>query len=408
MRDNYLFTKFKLREVLENHEQEMMREIDAIEGNRLLNTSVEDLCDYFEGKYRIEMPKLKEDQITAEQQEINVDISQDPSRFIRDRSKPFHIKGTQVTFFVPFEGESDLFQCKPDRYTLNPPRVTIRGNELLFHYQRTDHDAEAVKRAFHDDLSLVHQYLAWIDPMVSEFNASIRDRARKHIQTRREKLLKDQGLVSALGFPLRKRDDAPSTYVVPIVHRKISPVMPQASTEPFNPEPTLDMQEYNHILSVIRNMIAVIERSPKAFERMQEEDLRNHFLVQLNGQYEGQATGETFNFEGKTDILIRVQGKNIFIAECKFWRGPESLTEALNQLLNYASWRDTKIALLLFNRNKNLSRVLEHIPKVIREHPNFKRQVEYEVEAGFRFILHHRDDPNRELILTVLVFEVPG
>jgi hypothetical protein len=29
----------------------------------------------------------------------------------------------------------------------------------------------------------------------------------------------------------------------------------------------------------------------------------HHFLVQLNGQYEGQATGETFNFEGKTDMI---------------------------------------------------------------------------------------------------------
>ena len=27
---------------------------------------------------------------------------------------------------------------------------------------------------------------------------------------------------------------------------------------------------------------------------MKEEDLRQHFLVQLNGQYDGEATGETF------------------------------------------------------------------------------------------------------------------
>lgn len=30
-----------------------------------------------------------------------------------------------------------------------------------------------------------------------------------------------------------------------------------------------------------------------------EEDLRTHFLAQLNAQYEGQATGETFNFQGR-------------------------------------------------------------------------------------------------------------
>jgi hypothetical protein len=141
---------------------------------------------------------------------------------------------------------------------------------------------------------------------------------------------------------------------------------------------------------------------------MNEEDLRQHFLVQLNGQYEGQATGETFNFEGKTDILIRAEGKNIFIAECKFWRGPAALTEALDQLLGYASWRDTKTALLVFNREKSFSAVLAKIPEVVKAHSNFKRELSYDSETGFRYVLHHRDDKNRELTLTILAFEVPA
>ena len=30
---------------------------------------------------------------------------------------------------------------------------------------------------------------------------------------------------------------------------------------------------------------------------------------------------------------MRSEGKNIFIAECKFWAGPSGLSEALDQLL---------------------------------------------------------------------------
>jgi hypothetical protein len=56
------------------------------------------------------------------------------------------------------------------------------------------------------------------------------------------------------------------------------------SDAPFTPEPTLNMKEYEHILSVISNMVVVMERSPRAFSGMSEEDLRQHFLVQLNGQ----------------------------------------------------------------------------------------------------------------------------
>jgi hypothetical protein len=140
---------------------------------------------------------------------------------------------------------------------------------------------------------------------------------------------------------------------------------------------------------------------------MKEEDLRQQFLVQLNGQYEGQATGETFNYQGKTDILIRVNGKNIFIAECKFWKGEKALTGAIDQLLRYTSWRDTKIALLVFNRGKNFSDILGKIPEIIKAHPNFKRQLTYNVETGSRFVFRSVDDPSRELTLTVLAFNLP-
>ena len=391
-RDDFLFSKYDLSDVLRATEKKIFEEIDAIEGNRLLNTSVDDLCDYFEKKYKGEVPQLKENEITVDQQEVK---------------RPPYAAGTAVTFFVPFDGDAELFRCRPSTFTVSFPRAIIGQIEIVLTYPCTTHDAAAVKSEFDKDLSEIRQFLEWITHDVSSFNASLRDKARIRIEARRQKLLKDKNLVASLGFPLKQKDDALRTYVVPTVRRKVVISMPTATTAPFVPEPRLDMQEYEHILSVISNMVAVMERSPNAFCGMKEEDLRQHFLVQLNGQYEGQATGETFNFEGKTDILIRAEGKNIFVAECKFWRGPESLKEALDQLLGYATWRDTKIALLIFNRERQLSSVLTKIPEVIKEHPNLKREVSYGSETGFRFVLHHRDDTNRELILTVLVFEVP-
>jgi hypothetical protein len=139
------------------------------------------------------------------------------------------------------------------------------------------------------------------------------------------------------------------------------------------------------------------ERSPSAFENMGEEDLRNHFLVHLNGQYEGQATGETFNFQGKTDILIRAEGRNVFIAECKVWRGEKNFLETINQLLSYLSWRDTKTAVVIFNRNANFTEVLSTIADAAPTHPNFKRELGESDETTFRYIFHQPNDPNREI-----------
>jgi hypothetical protein len=139
------------------------------------------------------------------------------------------------------------------------------------------------------------------------------------------------------------------------------------------------MEEYDQVLSLMGNVGRAMELSPSLFRTIGEEDLRTHFLIQLNGQYEGQATGETFNLSGKTDIIIRERDRNLFIAECKFWRGSTSLSEAIDQLLSYTSWGDTKTAILLFNKTRNLSAVLAKVPEVVHQHPNFRRQVELQI-----------------------------
>jgi hypothetical protein len=173
--------------------------------------------------------------------------------------------------------------------------------------------------------------------------------------------------------------------------------------------PALSHSDYEEILRIMKNMALVMERSPRAFADMEEEMLRWHFLVQLNGAYEGQATGETFNFKGKTDVLIRVDDRNVFIAECKFWKGEKAFLETIDQLVvKYLSWRDTKAAVIVFNRNANFSGVLAKIQEIVPNHPNYKRQVGRLDESTFRYVFAQPNDPNREITLTVLAFDIPS
>lgn len=402
-----LFNRCDLGSVLASQEQAISKEVAALGENQLLNSSPVELCQYFVEKYTIDPVKIDEDRIQADYGDAQIDVSQRFEYAVFDRSGPAYITGTRVALFVPFEGDKQLLDCQPSTFTYNPPRAIVRANSVVFVYDRTVSDAANIRNEFDRDLSSFKKYLSWIERDVNQFNESIEKKADRFISARREKLLHDRNIVESLGFAL-KRSDAPLTYSTPEVKRRITPRLPTISSDPYQPEPALDMAEYEHILSVISNMVLVMERSPQAFQGMSEEDLRQHFLVQLNGHYEGQATGETFNYEGKTDILTRVDGRNIFIAECKFWKGPSAMHDALGQLLGYTSWRDTKTALLVFNRNKNLSAVLEKIASVVEGHANFKRELPYESETGFRYVLGHRDDPNREVTLTVLVFDVPA
>ena len=402
-----LFRHFDLRETINQVEQTMLKEIRSLNENRVLNTSHEDVRKYFIDKYSVEIPQIYEEGITVDQGDAQIDVSRRFEYAVFDRSQPLLITGTRITFYLPFTGDGQLFQCKASTFSLNPPRAVVKNHELQFIYERTTNDAERISQEFQDDLKRLKQSLSWIEKDLTQFNNNIQQTIEQEINARREKILYDRNLVANLGYPLRTREGRSGTYVSPEIRRRITPQLPPASEAPYQPEPVLGMEIYEHILSVITNMNTTMELSPRAFRNMGEEDLRTHFLVQLNGHYEAQASAETFNYEGKTDILLRVQGKNIFIAECKFWSGQERFKEAIDQLLGYTSWRDTKTALLVFNRNTNMSTVLEGIPRAVQEHPSYKAEQEYPSETGFRYIFGHRDDPNRELCLTVLVFDVP-
>ena len=406
--DDLLFYSLDMHAVIENQKRGLADDINSLTENDVLGTSQEDMVKYLIGKWVINPLTVDESKIRTDYGDASVDVSRDFHRFIIDRSRPYYIQGSRFRIRVPFTGDADLFKCKPSTFNLNPPRGKVEQSELVFTYDLTVEDREKVRELFQRDLENTTSYINWVNGDVEGFNRMLQGEVRQKLSARREKLLKDREVVASLGFPLSREKDPPKTFVTPNVQSRATPPKPTASSKPFQPEPELKTDEYEHILAICKSMVAVMERSPRAFKDMEEEDLRTHFLVQLNGQYEGQATGETFNYEGKTDILIREDGKNIFIAECKFWKGPSGLKDALDQLLGYVAWRDTKVALLIFNRDRNTSTVLERVPATACEHPKFKTELPSDSETEFRYIFGHRDDDNREMVVTILVFDVPA
>jgi hypothetical protein len=385
----------------------MVAEIEKVDPDRLLNTSVDDLAIYFSEKYKIDVPVLDEENLVVDQREKQIDVSRDQNRYITDRSRPFYVTGSEIEVEIPFTGEAEAFKIQPNPYNLSPPRASVRGNLLMFTISGTNLEASQVRGEIERTVREVQSYLTNLRANVAGLNGQLLKEARNTVESRRNKLLTNRNTVASLGFKMKERQNAPKTYVPPEVRKKISPVMPPASSAPYKPEPALGGKDYEHILGVMQGMTQVMELSPSAFHDVDEEALRSHFLVQLNGHYQGQATGETFNYEGKTDILIRSEGRNIFIAECKFWSGSKKLSETIDQLLGYSSWRDTKTAVVVFNRNRDFSKVLAAIPETVRAHPQYKKDLPGSAETVFRYLFANRDDRNRELYLTVMAFDVP-
>jgi hypothetical protein len=75
--------------------------------------------------------------------------------------------------------------------------------------------------------------------------------------------------------------------------------------------------------------------------------------------------------------------------------------------LSVPAWRDTKTAVLVFNRNADFTAVLAKIVETMPGVPNFKRDLGKSDETTFHYVFAQPNDASREIIVTVLAFDIP-
>lgn len=390
-------------------ESKLLGEIEGLENDYVLKASATELEDYFLSKYRLEPLTLDAGGFYMDEPS-SVDI---PFRSDFDfgfpGGQPRSVKGTQLSISVPYTGSRDLWSLQPSTFTMHAyPELNVREAEVTFFSTFRDDQAnpQQIKQQIDSNIRILIEATSQIRNDVVGYNRNIENTVRTVLAQKIAKAKTASGAISALGIPMKPRDK-PMTYVAPDVRRKPPVSRPAATQAKFLPEPTLDQKEYEHILSVIRSMSLVIERSPSAFASLDEEAIRTHFLLQLNGHYDGTATGETFNAAGKTDILIRVDNRNIFIAECKFWRGEKGFNEAIDQLLGYLSWRDSKCALLIFNRNKDSTAVRQKMHEATLAREEYRKTISHAADGDSRYIFVKKSDPGREVHVCTMLFDIP-
>jgi len=389
--------------------EKVTKEIQSLENEYVLKASQTELENYYVERVLIHPLVLHADQYYIEDQKgTKIDVSRDIRRAVF-RGERAEVQGTQMDIAIPYEGDPPLWRIRASTYTLGGhPHIEVRDNEIVFTVSFPDDssDPNHLKSEIDSYIRSLANSIQNLTRDVENHNKSAPAAVRSAIQRKRQLAESTIGAVAALGIPIKRRGE-PLTFTVPTKRRPSPLTRPRVTTEPYKPEPVLEEEEYQHILKVMHSMSLVIERNPEAFATLDEEAIRTHFLLQLNGHYEGSATGETFNASGKTDILIRVDNRNVFIAECKFWRGPKEFNEAVDQLLNYLAWTDSKCALLIFNKTKNSSVVREKMHETMQARPEYRRTIAHDPHGDSRYIFVKESDPGREIIITTQLYDVP-
>jgi hypothetical protein len=393
-----LFSGEYLSTFLERIRQDAQEQLVNWHADYVLGSPDADLIEALLKMTTRECPTLRRSEAhLLEPTEVNVRVTEFDMQVIR--------RVTQFTLVVPFDGDTTMFAMRATMSTTSPPRAILSAGELNFLSRPRSREVATIKINFDTQLDELDRFLAWSRHDINAHRERMEVEIPSLVANRRTKLLADRDLHANIGFPIKRRKDA-DTYTVPLRRRQVAARTEVATvpTEPFKPEPVLPDGDYEAALAVLRNARNALERSPSTTNKLGEEQIRDLLLVSLNAQFEGKAAGEVFNGAGKTDILIRVNDRNVFIGECKFWKGPKTITDTLDQLLGYLVWRDTKAALLLFIRDADVTAVMAKAVIQVEQHSNYKRRGTTSTEERHDFVLHAPGDPAREIHLALLPF----
>lgn len=372
----------------------------------ILNVNPTDYVGHLASTFSVEPPHISFDDVTASAYETNVKAGNFPRGFHAEPGATY--RKQTIVYHLPIAGNTELLNCKSEKRLLWTAEVYEADECLCFEIINFYDDPEQIKQTARETIENICQQLQYVVIEIDAYNAALKARIEEAFSKRKKELFTQTGVLASLDVPIRKRDDVPETFTIPTpeLRRRIAP-KPQAAEKGFSPEPTLDQDMYIEIVGTIYDLGKMFERMPSTYVTKSEEDLRDHILLHLEPRFEGSATGETFNKSGKTDILLRFQNKNAFIAECKFWSGARGCSKTIDQLLSYLTWRDSKSAIILFVKNRDFSTTVERTQEVVSEHPCFLAARGQPSETWFDYTLHLPGDRGRDVKLAVLLFHFP-
>jgi len=402
-----IFHRIETSVIFQDRMSRFNSEILGEDKNQLLNCNEVEYIQYIVSKYTIEPLEFDWENKCVFGYPAGIDID--------DAGEPRPVQDQVITYHIPYRGNSNLLNLKPSIRTKQWEIISIEHdiyeNEISFNIRVLNDDSEeaqkeAIEKKFNNIMENIQTKLANVIKDIKNYNNSLESRISKAVRFRKAELLKQSNLLTSLGVPIRKSSDVPDTFAIPISRKKVTIKTPIAPDTAFKPEPTLDPSTYKEILKICHQFGVEMERHPSIYTDRGEETLRDFFLMLLSPHFQS-VTGETFNKSGKTDILIRHEGANVFIAECKFWDGIKSHHNAIDQLLGYLTFRDSKSAILCFIKNKELTPVLEQIENETSKHSCFVKSYGKIAESYFRFNFHLKDDSTRGVEVAVLCFHFP-
>ena len=286
----------------------------------------------------------------------------------------------EVTLQIPYTGSRQAFTFRPSQIPSDALEAIITDKHVILSVTQADTDSYNAEQILLGQERILQRWVGLVNADITHLERHVRSLVTGRLNQRKELRLRHDQLRTTFTIPLR-HVNLTNSLEIPVqpITATLSPGQPAGDGR--QPDWRLADTVYEQMIGTVIGFARALERRPASALQLipAEETLRDWLLFLLNANYEGIdgspvfVAGETVNGSGKTDILIRHQGLNAFIGECKFWDGPSKFDEAINQLLSYTVWRDTKAAIILFITRRNATAAINQATKRLTCHPQYRR-----------------------------------
>jgi len=211
-----LFTEGNLSNLVNSKRIKLYDEIYSLQNENFSNINEQILIDNIVQHYKMNEIILYEDKITKSKLlDKQIDVSWEKDRDIRDRSKPFFIRGKSIIFTIPFNGDVILFKSRSSNFLPTGfSKAEVSQNEINITYDIYNYDnnsnketADLIMKTFTEDLNLIKKDLQHINNEVIDYNYSLEKYIKELLLKRKAELSVDSDLEELINFPLMVADN---------------------------------------------------------------------------------------------------------------------------------------------------------------------------------------------------------
>jgi len=299
---NELFAKGETTASFRSHSDKLVGAIKGFSDEKILGADFDEWVHYYFDEYKIQPITLFLDSVSQSLSETTVKRYNHFSRHSDYEPEYFNIDGYNITFTIPFDGDSGLLYLRPSTWIMTnfPVKQVNSGTEdsygeIIFALEYTkqelqdkDNPKDFIAAQFTQQFKNYIETIDRINKEVEQYNNGLESIIRSALESRKKKANDYVAMGEKLDIPLKLNPNAPNT--TPILLKKATVKKPEVpSVKKPETEYQIKSVDYENIRRIVNLAGFSMEKAARTFSKLGEEELRDIIISHLNTHYQGLA-----------------------------------------------------------------------------------------------------------------------